>query len=211
MIVFHSVAPRRQVLCSKGLISYLVDPWLMARGCQQHLHTCALTISNRNLISLDEFVLIQMFQICTSRFSVDCTSRNLLLPSGMHIGWFEMGDNQECRYLALRALPVQSQLSGSSGRIRHGNCFMIFHGQALTYTKTQETEKDGGIIEDSRGSKRYCRNIRVHHVQSTTQSDVLVALHQLLVPTQPALAQRVSLAALAQLVDEDYAGAEPSA
>lgn len=40
------------------------------------------------------------------------------------------------------------------------------------------------------------------------QSDVLVALHQLLVPTQPALAQRVSLAALAQLVDEDYAGSD---
>jgi len=93
----------------------------------------------------------------------------------------------------------------------------LFHDLAwtsfnrLTYTKTQETEKDGGIAEDSRGSKRYCRNIRVHHVQSTTQSDVLVALHQLLVPSQPALAQRVSLAALAQLVDEDYAGAEPSA
>ena len=43
---------------------------------------------------------------------------------------------------------------------------------------------------------------------SRRQSDVMVALHLLLVPTKPALAQRVSLAALAQLVDEDYAGAE---
>lgn len=40
------------------------------------------------------------------------------------------------------------------------------------------------------------------------QSDVMVALHLLLVPTKPALAQRVSLAALAQLVDEDYAGSD---
>ncbi len=41
----------RQVLCSKGLISYLVDTWL-TRGCKMHLHACALTICNTNL---DEF------------------------------------------------------------------------------------------------------------------------------------------------------------
>lgn len=38
------------------------------------------------------------------------------------------------------------------------------------------------------------------------QSEVMVALHLLLMPSKPPLAQRVSIGSLAQLVDDDYAG-----
>eukprot|EP00913_Durusdinium_trenchii_P034398 g32179.t1 len=40
------------------------------------------------------------------------------------------------------------------------------------------------------------------------QSEVMVALHLLLMPSKPPLAQRVSIGSLAQLVDDDYAGAD---